>query len=233
MACFSLCTLYLLYCYDGIARGRFREKIRCPVCRYEADIYAITFVQNASPSEAHHYMDSSSIVLKKEASVKLNAVTRRILSIRQRDPFAKILLFTSLVNIIPFICRHLNANGIKFRNFAQANKEKALAEFCADSTIQVLVMPIISGARGLNLTVANHIIFIEPQLDASQLAQAIGRIDRIGQKREMMVHHFVMFGTIEEQIFNKVLDPKSEEWTVRSLLDLLTNEFNSITSDQS
>lgn len=34
-------------------------------------------------------------------------------------------------------------------------------------------MPINQGARGLNLTVANNIIFVEPQLDASQLAQVL------------------------------------------------------------
>ncbi|EJW69902.1 hypothetical protein WUBG_19192 [Wuchereria bancrofti] len=44
-------------------------------------------------------------------------------------------------------------------------------------------MPMSSGARGLNLTAANNIIFVEPQMDISQIAQAIGRIDRIGQKK--------------------------------------------------
>uniref|UniRef100_A0A0N5AI10 Helicase ATP-binding domain-containing protein n=1 Tax=Syphacia muris TaxID=451379 RepID=A0A0N5AI10_9BILA len=207
-------------CYGGILRGKQSEKIRCPVCRFESSTHAVTFVQN-SQQQKNDYMDSSTIVLKKEASVKLNAVVRCILSISKRDPFAKILLFTSLINIIPIICKFLSANEISFRSFAQANKERALAEFVSDPNVQVLLMPVRYGARGLNLTVANHIIFIEPQLDASHLAQAIGRIDRIGQKREMTIHHFVIFGTIEEQIYNKVLDSKSEKWTVRSLLDLM------------
>ncbi|VDN22399.1 unnamed protein product [Gongylonema pulchrum] len=32
-------------------------------------------------------------------------------------------------------------------------------------------MPMRSGARGLNLTVANNIIFVEPQMDVSCIAQ--------------------------------------------------------------
>lgn len=32
-------------------------------------------------------------------------------------------------------------------------------------------MPMSSGARGLNLTAANNIIFVEPQMDVSQIAQ--------------------------------------------------------------
>uniref|UniRef100_A0A915PRX0 Helicase C-terminal domain-containing protein n=1 Tax=Setaria digitata TaxID=48799 RepID=A0A915PRX0_9BILA len=78
-----------------------------------------------------------------------------------------------------------------------------------------------SGARGLNLTVANNIIFVEPQMDVSQIAQAIGRIDRIGQKKEMMVHHFVVYGSIEEQIHYKYSEDQDKDWTVQSVVHLL------------
>lgn len=37
--------------------------------------------------------------------------------------------------------------------------------------IQVLILPINLGGCGLNLTVANNIIFIEPQIDATMVAQ--------------------------------------------------------------
>ncbi|VDM14416.1 unnamed protein product [Wuchereria bancrofti] len=82
-------------------------------------------------------------------------------------------------------------------------------------------MPMSSGARGLNLTAANNIIFVEPQMDISQIAQAIGRIDRIGQKKAMMVHHFVVYGSIEEQIHYKYSKNQDKDWTVQSIVHLL------------
>ncbi|VDO36948.1 unnamed protein product [Onchocerca flexuosa] len=121
---------------------------------------------------------------------KIDAILRRIKSIRLRDPTSKTLLFTSLTMLINPLCG-------------------------------LLVMPMNSGARGLNLTVANHIIFVEPQMDISQIAQAIGRIDRIGQKKQMIVHHFVVYGSIEEQIYYKYSQDQDKDWTVQSIVHLL------------
>lgn len=48
--------------------------------------------------------------------------------------------------------------------------------------------------------------------------QAVGRIDRIGQTRVMTVHHFVVYGSVEEQIYYKYTDPRNKDWTVRSII---------------
>uniref|UniRef100_A0A914RB52 Helicase C-terminal domain-containing protein n=1 Tax=Parascaris equorum TaxID=6256 RepID=A0A914RB52_PAREQ len=151
----------------------------------------------------------------------LDAVIRRLLSIHVRDPWAKTLVFTSIPSIIPVISELLQENNIPYRSYSVGRRQVTLAEFRLDPKIQVLVMPINQGARGLNLTVANNIIFVEPQLDASQLAQAIGRIDRIGQTRRMMIHHFVVYGSIEEHIHHRITDPQNTEWTVGDIKRLL------------
>ncbi|KHN84478.1 E3 ubiquitin-protein ligase SHPRH [Toxocara canis] len=248
--------------------------MKCPVCRSSTTRGSITFVQSRGPSRALHFLDSPSVVVKGNASVKLDAIIRRLLSIHLHDPRAKTLVFTSLTSVIPTICglleennipyrnfstgrrqmtlaefrlnpkiqivehrfeKHstsltsvipticglLEENNIPYRNFSTGRRQMTLAEFRLNPKIQVLVMPINQGARGLNLTVANNIIFVEPQLDASQLAQAVGRIDRIGQTRRMMVHHFVVYGSIEEHIHHRITDPQNTEWTFGALKSLL------------
>uniref|UniRef100_F1KQI8 E3 ubiquitin-protein ligase SHPRH n=1 Tax=Ascaris suum TaxID=6253 RepID=F1KQI8_ASCSU len=195
--------------------------LKCPVCRSMTTRSSIAFVQNRGPSRSLHFLDSPSVVVKGDASVKLDAVIRRLLSIHERDPWAKTLVFTSIPSIIPVISGLLQENNIPYRNYSVGKRQVTLAEFRLDPKIQVLVMPINQGARGLNLTVANNIIFVEPQLDASQLAQAIGRIDRIGQTRRMMIHHFVVYGSIEEHIHHRITDPQNTEWTVGDLKRLL------------
>ncbi|KAK6026608.1 hypothetical protein OSTOST_07410 [Ostertagia ostertagi] len=79
-------------------------------------------------------------------------------------------------------------------------------------------MPLRMGANGLNLTEANHIIFMEPITETSVLSQAVGRIDRIGQRRTITVHNFIVKGSIEEEIY-KIVNGGVEQskWTLATL----------------
>lgn len=56
-------------------------------------------------------------------------------------------------------------------------------KFKYDSNTPVLLLPLKSGANGLNLIEATHVILIEPVLNPAQELQAIGRVHRIGQRK--------------------------------------------------
>lgn len=65
---------------------------------------------------------------------------------------------------------------------------------------RVILLPLALGASGLNLTEANHVVFCEPLLDPAEASQAVGRVHRIGQERECVVHHFVVEATVEQNV---------------------------------
>ncbi|KIH51857.1 hypothetical protein ANCDUO_18049 [Ancylostoma duodenale] len=82
-------------------------------------------------------------------------------------------------------------------------------------------MPLRMGANGLNLTQANHIVFMEPITEMSVFAQAVGRIDRIGQRRAITVHNFVVKGSIEEEIYGIVnRGYEQSKWTLNTLREV-------------
>ena len=56
---------------------------------------------------------------------------------------------------------------------------------------------------GLNLTIANYAIVVEPSEDAHDEIQSVCRVHRIGQTRTVKVLKFFVAGTIEERILKR------------------------------
>lgn len=69
------------------------------------------------------------------------------------------------------------------------------------SKVRVLLLLLKQGGNGLNLQNAQHVILIEPMLDPAEEAQAIGRVDRIGQQHDTHVHRFIVKDSIEENVY--------------------------------
>jgi SNF2 family DNA or RNA helicase len=57
-----------------------------------------------------------------------------------------------------------------------------------------------AGGVGLNLTVANHAFLVDPWWNPAVEEQAVERIHRIGQKKNVEVVRFICKETIEERI---------------------------------
>jgi SWI/SNF-related matrix-associated actin-dependent regulator of chromatin subfamily A3 len=55
-----------------------------------------------------------------------------------------------------------------------------------------------TGAVGLSLAVANFVYIMEPQWNPMVESQAIARVVRLGQKKNVSVIRYIMKGTIEE-----------------------------------
>jgi SNF2 family DNA or RNA helicase len=68
-----------------------------------------------------------------------------------------------------------------------------------------------NSASGINLTIANKIIFLEPIYGKEEYRknieyQAIGRADRLGQTRPIDIYRFIIKDTIEQDIYNNCID---------------------------
>jgi SNF2 family DNA or RNA helicase len=57
-----------------------------------------------------------------------------------------------------------------------------------------------AGGFGLNLTEADYCILLDPWWNPATEAQAVDRVHRIGQTRNVMVYRMVAKDTIEEKV---------------------------------
>lgn len=75
----------------------------------------------------------------------------------------------------------------------------------------VLICQTQAGGTGLNIQSASVVIFCEPQIKPSLTNQAIARVYRMGQVRNVLVYHLLCENTVDEAIV-QILARKQEEF---------------------
>ena len=104
---------------------------------------------------------------------------------KQADPTAKAVVFSSWSRLLRLVEEALHDNSIPYTSIAGAQADTrvaALRRFMTDPdcTILTVVMSTGGGAAGLTLTVASHVFLLEPNLNPGLEAQAAARVYRLG-----------------------------------------------------
>ncbi|EOA86176.1 uncharacterized protein SETTUDRAFT_151209 [Exserohilum turcica Et28A] len=79
-------------------------------------------------------------------------------------------------------------------------RDKSMAALRNDPSVRVMLVSIGAGGLGLNLTTANKVFMMEPQFNPAAEAQAVDRVHRLGQDREVMIKRFIMQDSFEEKM---------------------------------
>jgi SNF2 family DNA or RNA helicase len=69
-----------------------------------------------------------------------------------------------------------------------------------ESRYRIFLISTLIGGTGLNLTEANHALIIDEHWNPSYEAQAVDRIWREGQMREVNVYRFLTSDTVDQKI---------------------------------
>ncbi|EPE31291.1 P-loop containing nucleoside triphosphate hydrolase [Glarea lozoyensis ATCC 20868] len=116
----------------------------------------------------------------------------------------KSVVFSGWTAHLDLIQLALNANNIKYcrldGKMTRAARGAAMDAFRDDPSILVILVSITAGGLGLNLTSANKVYVMEPQYNPAAEAQAIDRVHRLGQKREVTTVRYIMNDSFEEKM---------------------------------
>ncbi len=128
----------------------------------------------------------------------------KYLDIILRRHNGKILIFTEYIQTQFYIARYLHQQNIKFLLFngtLRRNQKEWVKGLFESRDIPVMICTD-SGSQGLNFQYCDVIINFDLPWNPMKVEQRIGRIDRIGQKSNVVyIYNFVMQDTIEEKIF--------------------------------
>lgn len=88
-------------------------------------------------------------------------------------------------------------------------REEILTKFKTDPQCRVILCSGKIAGEGLNLTEANHVIFLNSWWNPSNNIQARDRVIRIGQTKEAYVYYLRSANTIEARV-DEILDRKED-----------------------
>jgi len=140
--------------------------------------------------------DSRTIV----ESAKFNQFKELIANILSNDN--KVIVFSQFVEMLSIMRRFLDKEKIRYAYLdgATKNRQKVIEDFNGDPSLKVFLCSLKAGGLGINLTSANYVIIYDPWWNPAVERQAMDRVYRIGQTKEVFVYKLITKGTVEEKI---------------------------------
>ncbi|KAL9113891.1 MAG: hypothetical protein Q9227_002025 [Pyrenula ochraceoflavens] len=135
----------------------------------------------------------------------LSTKIRHLLDILRRDSaqhkYIVFSFFTSMLDLIePFLRReHLNYTRYDGQ-MRPDDREASLNHLRNSSKTRILLCSLKAGSLGLNLTAACRVVILEPFWNPFVEEQAIDRVHRLNQTKDVVVYKMTIKDTVEERI---------------------------------
>jgi SNF2 family DNA or RNA helicase len=172
----------------------------CPTCRQRLASQDIDPILKLLKSQAV----ASDVDCGKYGS-KIARIIDELRRIHNEDRNARVLVFVqwnALLLKLEAALEHYGVHCVALRG-GVADRQRTISAFAEGTKRYVLLMAMEHDDSGLNLTCSNHVFFVhpmaaEPEVIRACERQALGRVRRRGQTREVHLYRFVCSGTVEE-----------------------------------
>jgi superfamily II DNA or RNA helicase len=156
------------------------------------------------------------------AAIETGGKEKALLDLLRRNPDEKKLVFVHSRETLSRLADLLTLAGLPFARFdgslSGPQKDAAIADFRDKAPVLLCTE---SGGEGRNIQFCNTLINFDVPWNPMAIEQRIGRIDRIGQHREVFVFNLVTHGTLEDQLL-ALLEEKI------SMFELVVGEVGAI-----
>ncbi|MBC8501648.1 MAG: DEAD/DEAH box helicase [Nitrosopumilus sp.] len=158
-------------------------------------------------------------------TIEKDTKMKELEKIIKKDPKTKYLIFTEFRDTQNYIFNILQDEGLEVEKFngAMSTKERDIAvrKFQKDTNILVSTE---AGGEGQNFQFCSNVINYDLPWNPMRVEQRVGRVHRIGQKKDVYIHNLVISDTIEEYILKMIFDKINLFKMTIGDLDLLFEE---------
>ncbi|XP_036991011.2 transcription termination factor 2 [Artibeus jamaicensis] len=167
-------------------------------------------------------------------STKISSLLAELEVIRRDSGSQKSVIVSQWTSMLKVVALHLKRHRLTYATIDGSVSPKQRMDlveaFNNSRGPQVMLISLLAGGVGLNLTGGNHLFLLDMHWNPSLEDQACDRIYRVGQKKDVVIHKFVCEGTVEEKILQlqetkknlakQVLSGSGESITTLTLADL-------------
>ncbi|PYH80229.1 hypothetical protein BO82DRAFT_433433 [Aspergillus uvarum CBS 121591] len=117
---------------------------------------------------------------------------------------AKSVVFSQWTKMLDLMAPILHSNNYDFVRLdggsSLADRQLVIERFTRDESCTVMLASIGSAGEGIDLTAASSVHIMEPHWNPMLEAQAVDRVHRIGQSREVIVTRYLTVNSIEDYV---------------------------------
>lgn len=179
----------------------------CADCKYQDKEGSAT---DTSPGTAFSNElgenDIMDVSINHGSSSKIEALLQNLHAYRTHSTAypIKSVVFTCWTKMLDLIGTSLASNGFVFQRIDGAKSDRqrraALEAFRTNPGCTILLASIGSAGVGLDLTAACRVHLMEPQWNPMAEEQALDRVHRMGQTREVIATRYIVRDSIEEYV---------------------------------
>ncbi|ORY35955.1 hypothetical protein BCR33DRAFT_722434 [Rhizoclosmatium globosum] len=139
------------------------------------------------------------------SSSKIDKMISILREIDDEDPSLKVIIFSQFTSMLDLVEKGLKANGMSsFKRYdgkmSTSDRADAIEAFFSQDDIPLMLVSLKAGSVGLNLTCACRVIMLDVWWNPAVEDQAIDRVHRIGQTRDVKVFRLIIKNSFEERI---------------------------------
>ena len=146
----------------------------------------------------------------KKADSKYNALLGKLKERWQENPNTKMIIFSFFRGTVNYLSERLSNDGVK--NIALTggangiNKQEVIDSFREDDSVRLLISTEVL-SEGVDLQFCETIINYDLPWNPMRVEQRIGRIDRIGQKSDVIhIFNISCSGTVEDRVLSRLYE---------------------------
>jgi SWI/SNF-related matrix-associated actin-dependent regulator 1 of chromatin subfamily A len=119
---------------------------------------------------------------------------------KNEKPIVLFCVHLSILEMLMQLCQDLNCKHAEISGAVSMKKRDAIVTQFQSNEIDVLCCTIAAAGVGLTLTKSHHVIIAESDWVPGNLSQAIDRVHRIGQEKEVHIDRIVFSDSLDEWI---------------------------------